>query len=140
MCRLFVLCALLFCLSVSTTFAQPAETVLIDSTLVMYPGETQSKCVDVERGVLMVVASSPPGRAGEDARLGFRPNRQTTYPDAFLSVVLSLEEVSARHYVEAGSYCYWVTVSSRVPDTSDPNRPDRPNKQARIKVTHEASP
>ena len=120
--------------------AQPTEQVLFDGLLVLDPGDTPRRCFAVDRGVLTVIAASPPGRTGEDAWLGFAPNRETARPEVFLSAPLALDNLIASHLVDAGSYCYWVSVTNRLADTGDPNRPERPTKQVRIKITHESRP
>lgn len=133
----YVLLACLLLIAIPA-YAQPTETVLIDETLILYPGGSWEVCPTVERGILTVRAFSPPGRTGETARFLFRPNRQTVEPDAYLALPLDLDEVVASHTVEAGSYCYDVMITQQLPHPEVTTSINRPNKQVHVKVTHVA--
>ena len=131
----YVIGVLLLCLlSAGTVQAQPSQQVIIEETLRIYPGGAWSKCLDVPRSTLTVQASAAGLRTPETAHLLFRPNRQTVRPDSYLAVPLDLEEIVSAHTVEAGVYCYDVSVTSNHPDM-DPSRPERPFKSAHIRVT-----
>jgi hypothetical protein len=120
------------------------ETILVNTTQVLNPGDVVGKCFDLSDGTLFISAASPPGRTGESAFLEMAKRidgvdsqyLRTLVTDAGLD---SRYSIDARYIVDAGTYCLKISVTHNVEDPFDPNRPEKPNKQINILAKHRPS-
>lgn len=107
------------------------ETTIIDGTQIFFPGGENVECVDLLSGQLHIEASSPPGRTGETAYLDVY-RAMDSGAETYLHTLVTDVPVVALYTIEAGRYCYDLTVTHRLQDTGDPNRPERPSKQVNL--------
>lgn len=141
---LLVLVAALFLMTESANaqvVPMPPPTTLVDGLQFFYPGGGHSECFDVRAGVLAIEAESPGGRTGEAAYLEvFRTTDGAN--DTYIKALISDAEnaIAVRYTVQPGVYCYDISVTKRLVEVGDPNRPERPTKQVWLKITHQPWP
>ena len=115
------------------------DQVLFDDLMFFTSGGKMFDCYSLNPGLLRIEASSPPGRTGESAAL-IVTNAAGDGIDMRLSTTLDLDGVVSEHRIVGGQYCVAIVVTNYHPDTGDPNRPERPTKQVRMKLTHRSRP
>lgn len=116
----------------------PPPTTLVEGLQYFYPGGGHSECFDMGAGVLAIDAVSPDGRTGEAAYLEvfkMTDGANDTYMKALISDAENA--IAVRYTVQPGVYCYDISVTKRLVEVGDPNRPERPTKQVWLKITHQ---
>lgn len=134
--RNVVLGVLAALLMVSPVSAQ--STIALGQTVILPPGHGWEDCVAVPDGRLTLVASSPPGRSGEEARIELLQD-VNGYAMPLARVVPTMDDLLVRSRIDAGTYCVRITVSNLLDHSrDDPNAGI--SKQVRFTLTHESAP
>ncbi len=128
--------ALLALLTVHSAFAQSA--IALGQTVILPPGHMWEDCVEVPDGRLSLVASSPPGRSGEEATIELFHD-VNGYAMPLARVVPTMDDLLVRSRIDAGTYCVRITVSKLLDHSrDDPNAGI--SKQVRFTLAHEPTP
>ena len=118
--------------------ASAQSTIALEQTVILPPGRGWEDCVDVSDGRLSLVASSPPGRSGEEARIELFQD-VNGYAMPLVRVVPTMDDLLVRSRIDAGTYCVRITVSNLLDHSrDDPNAGI--SKQVRFTLTHEPTP